>query len=224
MNFTETVHARKSIRGYLEKKVPEETIREILAEAVRAPSFINTQGWRIAVVTGGTLKKIQRENEEHFLAGAEGVPDFKYEGAYKARSGELGKELFRLAGITREDREQRKAWTARGFRLFDAPAAIFLSTEKTLLGNPYTHFDLGCLSYGICLAAADRGLGTCIAKQAVSYPDVVRSNLGLSEEVEPVIGIALGYPDPAFPANALQSLREPLDGTVTWYGGPDSPR
>lgn len=217
MNYTDAVHARKSIRGYLDKKVPEDTIREILAEAVRAPSFINTQGWKIAVVTGRTLENIKRENEEHFLTGAQGVPDFKYEGVYKTRSGELGKELFRLMGIAREDREQRKAWTARGFRFFNAPAVIILSTEKVLLGNPYTQFDLGCLSYGICLAAADRGLGTCIEKQGVTYPDVLRKNLDLPDELDPVISIALGYPDPAFPANALESRREPLDGTVTWY-------
>lgn len=217
MNFTDTVYARKSIRGYLDREVPREVIREVLAEAVRAPSYINTQGWKIAVVTGETLDRIKRENEEHFLTGAEGVPDFKYEGIYKARSGELGKELFRLMGIAREDKEQRKAWSARGFRYFDAPAVIILCTEKALLGNPYTNFDLGCLGYAVCLSAADRGLGTCVQKQGVTYPDVLRKNLNLPDGLEPVIAVALGYPDPDFPANALQSLREPLDETVKWY-------
>jgi nitroreductase len=60
-------------------------------------------------------------------------------------------------------------------------------------------------------------LGTCIEKQGVTYPDVLRKNLDLPDELDPVISIALGYPDPAFPANALESRREPLDGTVTWY-------
>jgi hypothetical protein len=46
----------------------------------------------------------------------------------------------------------------------------------------------------------------------------VRQIAGVPESKKLVIEIAIGYPDWDFPANKLQSTREPLDNIVTWRG------
>ena len=45
MNYDEVVKSRRSIRGYLDKPVPKELIREILEIAMRAPTSMNSQPW-----------------------------------------------------------------------------------------------------------------------------------------------------------------------------------
>ncbi|WP_187417222.1 nitroreductase family protein, partial [Klebsiella pneumoniae] len=45
LSFKETVRARRSIRGFLDKTVPLSIIREVLEDAQNAPSNCNTQPW-----------------------------------------------------------------------------------------------------------------------------------------------------------------------------------
>jgi nitroreductase len=139
----------------------------------------------------------------------------RLEGVYRERQVKLAIELFGLMGISREDRKGRDEWLKRGFRFFDAPAAIIISADKEL-GESSSFFDCGALTQTICLAALSFGLGTCIVGQGVMFPEVVRSFTGIPSSQRLVIGIALGYPDRDFPANKLISQREPVDDTVSW--------
>ena len=118
--------------------------------------------------------------------------------------------------IQREDKEKRNAWTERGYRFFDAPAMILVCMEKSL-SDAY-RFDLGCFVQNLCIAAMEYGLGTCVEYQAVYYENGLREYLALPEEQIPVVGIAIGYPDPTFPANAVVTEREALENFVRWYG------
>jgi nitroreductase len=52
MELREVIRNRRSIRQFLAKPVPEEMIRDIIADALWAPSWGNTQPWEIVVVTG----------------------------------------------------------------------------------------------------------------------------------------------------------------------------
>ncbi len=67
-----------------------------------------------------------------------------------------------------------------------------------------------------CLAALDHGLGTCIGDQGVMYPEVLRKHCNIPESDVIVISIAVGYPNDGFPANKLESPREPLDALMKW--------
>ena len=102
-------------------------------------------------------------------------------------------------------------------RFFDAPNAIIISVDKEISGF-LSIFSLGAISQTIALAAVDFGLGTCIEQDPVYYPEVIRQITGLPEFQEIAIGIAIGYPDWGFPANKLESAREPLDNIATWRG------
>jgi len=126
-------------------------------------------------------------------------------------------QLFKLMNIAREDKEKRVEWLERGFRFFDAPAAIIIMIDRVLKEmQPY--LDIGSVMQTICLAAMNYNLGTCIEDQAIQYPDEVRRILGIPESKLMVISVAIGYPNRDFPANKVQSKREPIENITGWYG------
>jgi nitroreductase len=216
MNVSEAIRTRKSIRDFKPAPVPENILREILDLACRAPSAMNTQPWKFLVVTGRTLEEIIEKlragivpGEEHLIVG------WSQGSVYRRRQVELAMQLFQLMGIKREDREERARWLERGVRFFDAPAAVILLTDRALMeGSPI--LDMGAAMQNICLAALEYGLGTCIEDQGVMYPDVVRKHCGIPDSDMIVIAIAIGYANPDFPANRLESPRESVDSVTTW--------
>jgi len=218
MDLFSAVTARKSIRGYLPDPVSQEIIRKILEVSLKAPSGNNIQPWEVTVVTGAVLDNIKRDNVAALLAGTPGVSrSEEYSGIYRQRQVELAVDIFALMDIGREDHEKRREWLLRGFRFFDAPAALIITADKSLQGT-WALFDIGALSQTICLAATAYGVATCIEEQGVTFPEVIRKNTGIPENKEVIIGIALGYPDPDFPANRLNSQRESLEEITTWLG------
>ena len=222
MDLIQAIKTRKSIRAFTSEKVPKNVITDILNIAGRAPSAMNTQPWEFTVVTGDILDKIRSAvveklknmepmQPEHLVVG------WSRESIYRKRQVELAKKLFKLMDIRREDKEKRTEWLERGFRFFDAPAAIILMTDRSLTENGPL-LDVGAVMQNICLAALHFGLGTCIEDQGVLYPEVAREMAGIPESKRIVISIAIGYPDPDFPANKIITDRESADSLTTWVG------
>jgi hypothetical protein len=104
----------------------------------------------------------------------------------------------------------------RGFRFFDAPAAIILSVDKSL--DESCLLDIGTISQTICLTALNYGLSTCIEDQGIMFPEVVRKFTHIPDSERIILSIAIGYPDWSLPANKLESKREPIGSTITWCG------
>jgi len=57
MDVYEAIQTRKSVRGFLDKDVPEETLTRILNAARLAPSASNRQEWRFIVVRDAETRK-----------------------------------------------------------------------------------------------------------------------------------------------------------------------
>ena len=220
MDIVEAIRARKSVRGFKPDPVPREVLRDVLEVARRAPSAMNTQPWEVDVVAGDVLDSIRRGNIEMLESGVMPHADVSmqgFEGVYRQRQVDLAKQIFQLMGIAREDKEKRAEWMKRGFRFFDAPAAFIISVDRSM--KPWWElFDLGAFAQSICLAALSHGLGTCIEDQGVMYPDVIRQHTGMPDSKRIVICIPVGYPDPDFPANRVESNREPVESIATWHG------
>jgi len=222
MNITEAIKKRKSIRGFTSEPVSKDTIREILEAAGRAPSAMNTQPWEFTVIGGDILDKIKSAIIEKLRAGAPAHPEhlvvgWPMDSIYRQRQVELAKNIFSLMDIKRGDKDKRMEWLERGFRFFDAPCAIIITTDK-ILAESTPLMDIGAVMQNICLAALDHGLGTCIEDQGVMYPEVLRELADISENRRIMIGIAIGHSDPDFPANSLESDRELVDGITQWVG------
>ena len=58
MNVAEAIKRRRSIRKYLDKPVPVESIRQIIEAGTYAPSGKNGQSWRFTVLTGQNKDQI----------------------------------------------------------------------------------------------------------------------------------------------------------------------
>jgi nitroreductase len=221
MDIIEAIRSRKSIRGYTSTPVDKQIIEQILETAVYAPSAMNTQPWEFTVLSGQVLDNIREENVHLLRTGAgqekEAAANWPKDSIYRHRQVDLAKQLFSLMGIERKDKEKRQEWMERGFRFFDAPAAILICTDK-VLGETWPLIDVGAVANNICLAALAHGLGTCIEDQGIMYPQVIRRHTEISESKNILIGIALGYPDPDFPANKVNSGRAPLSENTTWLG------
>lgn len=220
MDLIEAIKSRKSIRGYKPDPVPKEVLKEILEVSSRAPSSMNTQPWEVTIIAGEVIEKIKQANIKKLSSGEVPKPDVvrrdRYTDKYRERQVAIGVQLFQLMNIAREDREKRAEWMKKGFRFFDAPAAIILSIDESL--GEAAQFDLGAIAQTIALTALNYGLGTCIQGAGIMYPDIIRKLTGIPESRKINICLTIGYPDWDFPANKVRSEREPVENFTTWHG------
>jgi nitroreductase len=220
MNVTDAVKTRRSIRAFLTKPVPPEILKEILQSAFQAPSWGNTQPWKVTVVGGEILQTMSKEFVQKVSAGEASRTDVTFPQEWpeelSRRYKENGKKLFELLGIGRGDKNARTAFTLSMFKYFGSPQAIYIHIDRTL--GPYSIFDAGLLAQNIALLAAEKELGTCFMAASVWFADVIRHYTGIPESDQIVIGLAIGYPDWDAPVNRFRSEREPLEAVVRWVG------
>ena len=222
MKIVEAIRARKSIRAFKPDPIKKEIVKEILEIATRAPSGTNTQPWEFFVLAGEVLEKVKQANVERLRSGTPPNPEISFaisnpDTIYQKRRVELTKQLFQLMEIPRDDMEKRMQWLERGFRFFDAPIAIIVSADR-LLSEEGPLMDIGAVMQTICLTALNYGLGTCIEYQGVMYPEALRQYAGIPESKRILAAIAVGFPDWDFPANKVETTREPIDNMTCWCG------
>ena len=71
--------------------------------------------------------------------------------------------------------------------------------------------DYGMFLQTIMLAACARGLHTCPEAAIASYPDIVRRELGITNDWVVTCRMAMGYADPDAIINTFQPSRIELD-------------
>lgn len=225
MEILEAISQRQSIRAFKPDPVPRELIEQILGLAQRAPSWANTQPWEFVIVSGKPLKEIQ----ERFIANleAQSTPDVprpqEFPEPYGTRRGDLSGKLLEIRGVQREDKGGRRSWRLEGLRHFGAPSVIYICTERAMYYqsagiNSWSVFDCGSVAQNIMLVATKFGLGAIIQAEAVIYPHIVKSVLGLPDSTLLLVGMAIGYPNWDDPINRFKSGREPLSNITRWYG------
>jgi nitroreductase len=181
---------------------------------------MNTQPWEFVVASGKVLDEIREECGKLFSEKSFPTNDMlrkPFEGIYRQRQVDLAMEIFKIIGISREDKEARNKWMLRGFRFFDAPCQIVICADKEM----QYHLDMmgiGAMCQSICLAALEFGLGTCIADQGIMYDQVWYKHANIPETKRLIAGITIGYPDEGFAVNKMITPREPVDKITTWLG------
>ncbi|MEQ8412333.1 MAG: nitroreductase [Erythrobacter sp.] len=220
--YSEVVLGRRSIRGYLKKPVPRALIEEVLAMAMRSPTSMNTQPWHFHVITGEPLDRIRKGNTENILAGVPDSREFRrghaFEGVHRERQVEVAKQLFGAMGIARDDKDARQDWVLRGFRQFDAPVCVIVTYDRELSDSDDTAFDCGAVTTALVNAAWSRGLGCVINSQGIMQSPVVREHAGIPDDQVIMKAVAMGWPDPDFPANAVISKRKPVEEAARFVG------
>jgi nitroreductase len=219
MELQEAVIGRRSIRQFLPRPVSDELIQDLIAKSLWSPSWGNTQPWELVVGTGEPLAEFKKKNRAALLEGKTSATDVPMPQAWpdcnKLRYKELGKSVLGALSIAREDQQARMDHFARMFALFDAPAVVIFTVDKTLLLE-YAMLDVGLILQTFCLLAHDRGMGTCILAASVAYPEITREVFSIPENKRLVMGAALGWPNTEAPVNLFERDRAPLEECVKW--------
>ncbi len=219
MEVGKALWERRTVRAFLPDRVPRETLEAILTDALRTPSWANTQPWEIFVAAGEPLERIRKIWDERTQAKIPTdtdipFPNFKPE--HRERIKELTAGRAAVRDMSTEDPAFHRDFHLANRRFFDAPCAVYLCMDQSL--GAWSIFDLGAICQSICLAAQDHGVDSAIAINLVIYPDVLRSELQIPRDLAIVIGIALGYVDHAGPEDAFRSERRPLGEAVKFVG------
>lgn len=172
----------RSVRQFLDRDVSEETLTAILEAAQRASSSSNLQPWSVVVVRDADRKR----RISQALGGhsyIETAPVF-------------------LAWCIDFSRN------AALIRSRDAEPETLQLIENTVMGS----LDVGITAQNAMLAAESLGLGGVFVGGIRNNPAAVIAELALPEHVFPVVGMALGHPDPAEGTGIKPRL--PLEGVV----------
>jgi nitroreductase len=220
LSFEKATRVRRSIRGFLDRPVPESVIREVLQDAQYAPSNCNTQPWNTHVVRGEKLKQLSAVLHAKNDAG-EFTPDFSFDqndfyGEYSERNEALGKAYYGSMNVMREDKEGRRRVGARNYSFFDAPQAAFLFMPS-FGDNVRVAGDMGMYGQTLLLSLAARGLGGIPQTALGFFAGTIRDFLGIPDELKLLFGISFGYPDDDAPGNRFRMDRVPLETSVTFH-------
>lgn len=189
--------ARRSIRRYDGRPVPQPLLEQLLKAASWAPSAHNRQPWRFAVVTTDEVKRALA-----LAMGARLRRDLEADGLAEA-------------AIVKD--------TERSFsRITKAPALIVVcltmrdmdsypDARRSALEHLMAVQSAAMAGANLMLAAHEAGLGACWMCAPMFSPDVVRETLNLPADWQPQGMITLGYP-----AETREKGRNPLESSILW--------
>jgi nitroreductase len=213
-DFSALIRQRRSVRDFLPKPIPADVLDAVLADANWAPSWSNTQPYRIAIASGDVRDKLAHALTTRFDAGMralaggafgklkafitrEGMPDgdvkvnFEYPKDLVPRRRATGFGLYKLLGIARDDHAARNAQMRRNFSFFGAPTAIFVFVHRGL--HEYSVLDAGIFLQSFMLAAEARGLATCAQGALATWAGPVRAAFDVPADYKLICGISVGY-------------------------------
>jgi nitroreductase len=215
------ITSRRSVRAFLPTPVPRATIEQILAVASRAPSGVNTQPWKVTVLTGPAKEELSRrilaEHDARAAAGSTGADVGEYDyyptewaPPYIDRRRKIGWDLYGLLGIGKSDKARMHAQHGRNYRFFDAPVGLIFTIDRVLRQGSW--LDYGMFLQNVMTAARARGLDTCPQAAFIGFYSLIEEVLQMPRTEMVVCGMSLGYADQTKPENRLVTEREPVAG------------
>ena len=218
MNLIDAVYARHSVRGYLDKEVPQDVLNRIFEIAQKSPSNCNVQPWKVYVASGELKDLLRKQMVENTANGVTPNPDYEYRGdfidEYRTRQVECAVALYSKMGIERHDKEGRMRAVLRNFEFFDAPYIAFIGMDAKF--GTTVAIDVGMWAQTLMLTMVAFGLHSCPMGTMRNYPDLVREAFDIEDGTKILFGISFGYEDPAVPANETRTTRDPISANVVF--------
>ena len=134
------IATRRSVRAYLPKPVPHETIKAILDVSRYAATGVNIQPWKVHVVMGDARDRvcaaIAKVDNDPELADAHAdewayYPE-EWVSPYIDRRRDIGWKLYGLLGIEKGDKQRMHAQHGRNYQFFDAPGGLFFTIDRVM--------------------------------------------------------------------------------------------
>lgn len=208
------IRSRRSVRDFLPEPIAQPVLDAVLADANWAPSWSNTQPYRVAVASGALRERLSTElcglfdrgmqaqnggpwAKLKLLATRRGLPDgdfstqFKYPEDLQPRRRDTGRGLYELLGIDRSDTAARDRQMRRNFEFFGAPTVIFLFAHKGL--HEFSVLDAGIYLQTLMLSAQAHGLATCAQGALATWASPVKAAFAIPAPYQLLCGLSIGY-------------------------------
>jgi nitroreductase len=212
-DLDDAINERHSIRMFLrDKPVPQDLVEEALTLAMRAPSNSNIQPWHLVLASGPARDRLVEALLEVAAVESPSVPVLPKGFAHMRR--DLGALVYGSMGIARHDADARRIAVLRNWEFFRSPLAGIVCMHRDL--GYVDAIGVGMFLQTFLLALTARGLGTCVQVSIAGYPDVVREQLNIGDDLRILTGLAIGYPDPSFAANHLRVPRNAVRDNVVF--------
>lgn len=216
MPLAEAIRSRRSVRGYLPKPVPEETLKAIFQLAQEAPSNCNIMPWKVYVASGEIRDQISQGLIKCVNAGESSRSEYpdnpKFEGEYRRRQVDCAVELYNNMSIARDDKAGRMRALLRNYELFDAPHIAFITMDKHF--GVSVAVDVGMYAQNLMLAMTAFGVASCAMGSMRHYPDIPKKLLAMDDNHAILFGICFGYEDESVPANRTRIVKDNISQSV----------
>lgn len=186
------IRHRHSIRQYLPDPVPLSILHSCLSLAQLSPSNSNIQNWRLFIASGSQRERIVSallaEARSTKIPNIPPLPE-----AFKHFRSELGHEVYGPQGynIPREDKAGHAEAVMKNYEFFGAPTIAVVAQDKKL--TPVDAMCVGMYLQTLMLALTERGLGTCVEVSVAGYPEVLKREFGIPEDLVVLCGVAIGW-------------------------------
>ena len=214
----ELLNERHSVRAFLPREVPRETIEHVLGVAQRTASWCNSQPWQIVIASGAAKERFRKLIYAEAASGAPHGHDFppprEYLGIYLERRRESGFQLYNTLGIPRGDKAAYAKQALENFNFFGAPHVAIIHTDEAL--GVYGAVDCGGYVSNFMLAAQALGLGTIPQAALAHHSALIRRHFNLGDDRRVVCGISFGYADHDHKANSYRTSRARIADAATF--------
>jgi len=214
----ELLNERYSVRAFLPKPVPRQTIEQILRVAQRTASWCNSQPWQVLIVSGEAKDRFRKLIYAEAASGAAENSDYpfprEYLGVYLERRRESGFQLYNTLGIPRGDKVAYAKQALENYNFFGAPHVAIIHTTEPL--GVYGAVDCGAYVSNFVLAAQALGLGTIAQAALARHSGLIRHHFNLGDDRRVVCGISFGYADHDHRINSYRTSRAAVPDVVTF--------
>lgn len=229
------IRDRRSVRDFLPRPIPKDVLDAVLADAHWAPSWSNTQPYRLAIASGELKDRIKAELCERFdlgmraqaggwlsklrlLVTRRGLPDgdfktnFEYPADLQPRRRATGHGLYSVLGIGRQDHAARLHQMRKNFEFFGAPTVIFIFVHQGL--HEFSVLDAGIYLQTLMLSAQARGLASCAQGALATWAGPVRQAFAVPAHYQLICGVSLGYASEHVVNQFNPGRNEPSDNLI----------
>jgi nitroreductase len=191
------------VRGFLDRPVPPDVLRKVLAAALRSPSGGNLQPWHVYVLSGAKLNDLKTRIRRRVAAGDPGDPQrvppypLPLTDSHARRLDDMGCRRYAAVGVARDDRAARARVRAGNWECWGATTALYCYLEAVML--PPQWMDVGMFLQSVMLLFRAEGMDTCVQIAWAEYHETVAEVIQPPSNLVLACGMSVGYADPDVP-------------------------
>lgn len=212
MDFEQALNYRQAIRSYSDRSITVEDLKNIVAQAQKSPSWVDSQPWKVYIATGDAVRRLASQQADLEDAGIASRPEVPVR--HRRDWAQIPRENMAQNSTSKAafGKQHQASFEESQKYLYHAPAVAYLTIPKD--SPDWSKFDLGLFASSLMLAAAAKQIDSIPSYSLVKYPELARKELAIPTNETIFVGIALGYRSDSV-LNQYRSKRMALDDVLT---------